>query len=353
MTALDDRLHDAAVAVRGEMDDVAIPEPASLQRGGCPRRPALLALVGAAALVVVISAVVALASRDRHPQPHSQPPSIAAGSALTVADLPAGWKAEPFVENTRPNCLPSFTNTAIDQATRQFVEPSGEILQEIVAYEPDVAHEEFDLASRAMQRCSNKQPDLPAMGDESAAYFVAPVRAPSASADDADFDAAVALVRLGDVRIDVIVFRRHGIDEHTLEPLVRAAVDKVVATQGLKPCALGNLAFDYYGGGGATGNDFGTIRIRNTATLPCLLKGSSASREPTATAAWSRRRSHIRWQRHSSSPRGRHGYRRARNRRAAKWSATCSLLRRTATIRLRPRVTGCASRTRSSRRRGG
>jgi hypothetical protein len=191
-----------------------------------------------------------------------------------VSDLPAGWKAEPFVQNAPGSCLPSFTNTAVDQAALQFDGPSGETLQEIVAYEPDDAHAEFDLANRAMLRCSSKPTDLPAIGDESGAYFVAPVRAPTANSGDANVDAAVALVRLGDLRIDVIVFRRDGIDEHILEPLVLAAVRKSVATQALKLCGLGDLAFDYYGGGGATGTDFGTIRIRNTSTLPCLLKGS-------------------------------------------------------------------------------
>jgi hypothetical protein len=40
-----------------------------------------------------------------------------------------------------------------------------------------------------------------------------------------------------------------------------------------KTCAVDDVALDYYGGGGATGNDFGTIRIRDIASSPCVLRG--------------------------------------------------------------------------------
>jgi hypothetical protein len=277
MSALDEHLRSASAAVREQMEQVAIPAVVSETRAAGARRPAVLALVGAAALVVVISVVVAFGSRDRSkPQaPDTGPESIAAAYALAASDLPTGWKAEPFVQNAPGACLPSFTNTALDQAARQFDGPSGETLQEIVAYEPDDARPEFDLASGAMLRCSSKPTDLPAIGDESGAYFVSPVRAPTANPGDENLDAAVALVRLGGLRIDVIVFR-HGIDEHILEALLRTAVDKIVVAQALKPCRLGDLAFDYGDGRGATGNDFGMIRIRNTVGRPCLLKGPIA-----------------------------------------------------------------------------
>jgi hypothetical protein len=39
-----------------------------------------------------------------------------------------------------------------------------------------------------------------------------------------------------------------------------------------KVCSLRDLAFDYYGGGAGAGNDFGTIRIRDVAARPCLLR---------------------------------------------------------------------------------
>ena len=40
-----------------------------------------------------------------------------------------------------------------------------------------------------------------------------------------------------------------------------------------KTCAVDDVALDYYGGGGASGNDFGTIRIRDIASSPCVLRG--------------------------------------------------------------------------------
>jgi hypothetical protein len=40
-----------------------------------------------------------------------------------------------------------------------------------------------------------------------------------------------------------------------------------------KTCAVDDVALDFYGGGGATGNDFGTIRIRDIASSPCTLRG--------------------------------------------------------------------------------
>jgi hypothetical protein len=38
-------------------------------------------------------------------------------------------------------------------------------------------------------------------------------------------------------------------------------------------CSLDGLALDYVGGGGATGNDFGTIRLRDVGASACLLEG--------------------------------------------------------------------------------
>jgi hypothetical protein len=45
------------------------------------------------------------------------------------------------------------------------------------------------------------------------------------------------------------------------------------AQQAARDCSPTDLALDYYGGGGAIGNDFGMIRIRDTAGAPCLLRG--------------------------------------------------------------------------------
>ena len=54
--------------------------------------------------------------------------------------------------------------------------------------------------------------------------------------------------------------------------IAHAPATAVSAVNG-RDCSLNNLAFDYYGSGASAGNDFGTIRVRDVSTRPCLLRG--------------------------------------------------------------------------------
>ncbi len=50
-------------------------------------------------------------------------------------------------------------------------------------------------------------------------------------------------------------------------------IDVVMSTRVALACRAGELALDYYGGGPGTGNDFGTILVRDVGPRPCLLPG--------------------------------------------------------------------------------
>lgn len=51
-------------------------------------------------------------------------------------------------------------------------------------------------------------------------------------------------------------------------------IDVVTVVHASPACRLSDLAMNYYGGGAATGNDFGSIRVRDVSAHACQLTGS-------------------------------------------------------------------------------
>lgn len=67
--------------------------------------------------------------------------------------------------------------------------------------------------------------------------------------------------------------RTAGSVSNTTPHSARATSTSAAPVPVVNACVFDDLALDYYGGGGATGNDFGTIRVRDIAASPCLLRG--------------------------------------------------------------------------------